>query len=952
MERFKFLVVALHLFVSCYCYAQEYQNITIEDGLPSNNVYKITQDAQGFIWFITDKGMVKFDGEKMKVFSTKEGLPANDIWNIRVTPDGKVWYFSKSTALGYIYNDEVFSFPSENKEEVLIPNIIYQAGNEIGFGNQGITRIIGGKWTAGDEYYDIKKDTKVLLIGKNNNYKFALNEDKGVVIVSDCLRNNQWNFFWNKLRSGQMYLHGQINEDAYLTVDPLGASVLDLRNKKVWRLTVNEIFNEASSRYTRITNTLGSLQLSNDYGVATLDSDFRVTSVYFMPKELDSHFSFIDRDGNIWAASLKNGVYFLPHTTQIKTLFPNQKVKGISKNNDVIYISIEGKGAYEMNTQALIPKLVTASQEYLYGVFSNEHTGYNYLTTRADIYKWKKGQERIRIDPSNVSATNFTARQIITVGEYGYGNSLMHLNKINLNDFSIEETVDFLGIFALLGRDNDLLVGSNSGLYSINKELDINSKKSLLDVPVTSLILMKNKDVIIGSDGQGVYLLRDGIISKIEMDEEYIVEDIAQDNNGSIYFATNEGVIVVENNKGAYHFSRKILRSDGLRSNKVNSVFVSDFSLFAGSDNGLAVLDLSLLKTQVDKPRVYLDNIRIGEERIKSDTIVRKFNTNNTVSASFGILDFKDQSSIKRAYQLLPTSMEWNAIETNQINIGNLEPDNYKLSYKITDHKGVSSSKVITLNITPLWFQTNLYKVFVLMSVLLLTTLLSYGLLRYFQRQKTLKLIRENEIAQTELRALRSQMNPHFVFNSLGAIQYYINNNENEVSERYLVKFSKLIRRFFQLSGEHEIVLSEEIKLLEGYLEIEKLRFKDKLNFHIEVDKDLDIEQFSIPTMLLQPVVENAVNHGVFNKDDHGKIEVTFIKESQREIHVTIVDDGVGYQATKTTSKKKKSSNVLAERLHFLNQSREWLITHTITQAFPEKFYPGTKVIFIIKKLK
>jgi LytS/YehU family sensor histidine kinase len=195
-------------------------------------------------------------------------------------------------------------------------------------------------------------------------------------------------------------------------------------------------------------------------------------------------------------------------------------------------------------------------------------------------------------------------------------------------------------------------------------------------------------------------------------------------------------------------------------------------------------------------------------------------------------------------------------------------------------------------------------------------------------------------------------MNPHFVFNSLAAIQYYINENDFEASEMYLVKFSKLIRQFFELSKENEISLAAEIDLLQGYLEIEKLRFKEKLNFKINVDDDLYTESTKVPTMILQPIIENAINHGIFNKEDNGEVIVNFKKGQNQTLIVEIIDDGVGFVNTnKSQNGKIKSSNVLKDRLHFLNNSKKWNISYAEEEVFPDHFEKGNKSTFIIQKL-
>ncbi|WP_233269822.1 sensor histidine kinase [Polaribacter sp. L3A8] len=203
---------------------------------------------------------------------------------------------------------------------------------------------------------------------------------------------------------------------------------------------------------------------------------------------------------------------------------------------------------------------------------------------------------------------------------------------------------------------------------------------------------------------------------------------------------------------------------------------------------------------------------------------------------------------------------------------------------------------------------------------------------------------------ELELKALRGQMNPHFVHNSLNAIQYYIQQNDVETSENYLAKFSKLMRQFFDYSRRKTISLSEEISLLENYLQIEKLRFEEKLVYEIKVDAKLDIEEEYMPSMILQPLVENAINHGLFHKQGNGKVSVEFKYIDKNCFKVTVIDDGIGLEKAKKLNnsiKNKKSSHssaVLSERLHFLNESSHWNVTYKIIDRSVNSGKTGTEV--------
>lgn len=215
------------------------------------------------------------------------------------------------------------------------------------------------------------------------------------------------------------------------------------------------------------------------------------------------------------------------------------------------------------------------------------------------------------------------------------------------------------------------------------------------------------------------------------------------------------------------------------------------------------------------------------------------------------------------------------------------------------------------------------------------------------------KLQMEREMHQLELQALRSQMNPHFVHNSLNAIQYYIQRNEVELSEEYLNRFSKLFRSFFELSRKDTISLKEEYNLLENYLAIEKMRFEDKLTYKLSVDKKLDCD-LPIPSLLLQPIVENAINHGIFHKSETGLVHILFKQLSEQSYKVIIEDDGIGLKKSKALFEKSnktithRSSTVLKDRLKLLESSELFQVDYKIKER---KKVGGTRVILIFKIL-
>ena len=214
----------------------------------------------------------------------------------------------------------------------------------------------------------------------------------------------------------------------------------------------------------------------------------------------------------------------------------------------------------------------------------------------------------------------------------------------------------------------------------------------------------------------------------------------------------------------------------------------------------------------------------------------------------------------------------------------------------------------------------DLWKIF---GVLFLLSLFSFGV---FSLQMRLNYLR-NEF-NSRLSALQVQMNPHFISNSLNSIESLINLNQNREASKYLVRFSHLARMVLNQSQNRAISLSNEIQLLTNYLELEKLRMGEKLTFSIQVDGDLDPNKTLIPPMLIQPLVENAVWHGIKPKGGNGKVSIQFIKETEKLLICTVEDDGVGRKRSNELKQESAypkishSTRIIQERIELLKQKK------------------------------
>lgn len=299
-----------------------------------------------------------------------------------------------------------------------------------------------------------------------------------------------------------------------------------------------------------------------------------------------------------------------------------------------------------------------------------------------------------------------------------------------------------------------------------------------------------------------------------------------------------------------------------------------------------------------------------------------------------------DELYIKKEQEISQATRFTRQIAEKQNRIAGLENERelnasrYKLAFE-------NQELIETNNRTQKWIIGSL----VCIALLLLYT--AYSQFRNIKQQK----FANNVLA---LKSLRTQMNPHFIFNALNSVNSFIASNDERAANKYLSEFSQLMRSVLENSEQDFIPLSKEIELLEIYTKLEHFRFKDKFEYSIEVDPSIELTDFVIPPMLLQPYVENAVWHGLRYKKTQGHLAITFHKIDHETIKICIEDDGIGRTksaAMKTEHQKKQQSKGMGnikKRISILNEMYKDKVDVLIKDMQPDT--TGTRVTLLIKK--
>ncbi|GAB4040584.1 two-component regulator propeller domain-containing protein [Spirosoma gilvum] len=381
--------------------------------------------------------------------------------------------------------------------------------------------------------------------------------------------------------------------------------------------------------------------------------------------------------------------------------------------------------------------------------------------------------------------------------------------------------------------------------------------------------------------------------------------NIAEDRNGHLWFSTNEGIHIAD---PATRKIRYLTTIEGLHSNSPVGFYYNGRSeLLLGHTNAISRLNIDQLNDRVTLPRIALSSVDVKNKPVwpnGSEELVLQPDE-NAITFNFSALNFEPATKNHYQYQLLGSDTSWVDLgEQHMLAFTNLHPDAYQLNIKSSNGNGLWSAHplAIRFRVNPhftatWWFRT-------------LIGLLIGGIVVAVMRWRVATLDERNrldlqiaelklkdlQIAELKLKALQSQMNPHFLFNSLNSVQNYLLTNRGIEGARYLSKFSKLVRRIMENSNHQYLRFEQIIETLQMYVEIESLRFNQEFHYTFTIADDDTLLNAMLPPMLLQPYVENAIWHGLMPKEGDKTLTISACIE-QDHIHCIVEDNGVGRRA-------------------------------------------------------
>jgi ligand-binding sensor domain-containing protein len=1000
--------INLFIFFSVTSFAQQFniQTFTTKEGLSHNDVRAVAVDSSGFLWIATWDGLSRYDGYTFKNYFHKTddslSVPYFSILNIVVDGAGNLWLLTDSKLVvrydlsndkfsridrlydslpefysnisideaGYLWliNPDMlikFNFRKNRFDKFDISD---QTGNILKTLPNGVPSISTDNndriWLVYDNIYEFEKNSEEKLILKN----------KYIVDTRNNIRNFDFSYwYWYRIKlseSGEKWIFS--NSGLYLLDESTGIFneytgipsfnefrgngflswadrnngiyVYDLKERKLSNLPgqycqlVKGIFCQNKNLVWFANNSITGSALGLNRVVFTPD--------YF------THYNF---------AVQKNDVAAVYSITKDK--FERLWV-GMRGKNSLILIDSGKKASLikipsfgSIKDPGAVRSLNATSGGIWIGYFKDLLLFYDLYTEK--FIRHLPGSGFYRPVTTNKQGNLFLWMPDSTISFYNTEQGKIE-NKYNYKPVA--------PVYKILIDENDILWAGLNQCALVR--IDPKDKKSETfylsndSYNIEDICSGENGDLWLALLGGGVCQFNPETGKKVFYNTSMglannMTYSILKDKTGNMWVSTNSGISRINPITGII---RTFGVNEGLKINEFNSGASfkdNDNQFFMGGMGGLVSFFPDSINNELIETadqRIIINEIKVSGELIRfnrsvtiPDTVFLNKGENN-IQVNFSSTDFINSDRTLYRYKLSDINDTWTETDSRNRNINytNLKPGWYNLQLQATDRAGLwRQSKEIRIKINPFFYETLLFRIVVPSLILLLIG----GLILVYIKQ--LKQKAEQEQNALRLHSLQGQMNPHFIFNSLNSINYFISKNDALSANRYIADFARLIRSILYNFNSDFISLEREIESLEEYLKIEYLRFGDKFNYKISSNLEIIRGQIKVSPGLVQPFVENAIWHGVRGLEGRkGNVAVTYSMENDK-LTCIVEDDGIGRKKAgnlknKIDQKISKGISIVTERLNIINKLQKSTYRIIISNPYPEKEETGTRVIIDI----
>ncbi|MBF2710028.1 sensor histidine kinase [Flavobacterium soyangense] len=914
-----------------------FSNIDEADGLGHNSCWDICQDGNGAMWFASYGGGVsKFDGIKFTVFTAKNGLLENKV--------RKLFYFKNKMYVGSIQGVSIIDIKTNklvspkvppHKEDFICISF-FESNGKVYFATifDGLFKI--------DESGSFPKIIPIFLHKKTY----------GLALYGSTLYSSNEGFI------------DKFNINNLLKAD---ISSVKFGKSMVWQYAKDKnstIFASAWGVYTSdgglyTVENDKMIDVSNHFGI---DSKILLNVVYDKTKDI---LYVGSNDKGIYEVRLDKIIdYNLFENKSIVDLenFGNQKIilhnKGVtllnSNQKNSKTISLLNFKNFEMNflrkNKNVIKKQGLESKDFElnFDIPANgiefyemvKHKNSFWIGSNIGIFEINSEAKIIHYIPKHSLKIGFTYNdkfiETITYAGARLYNDVHSLESKHFSKFE-KNTPQFI-VKILTNKDKTYLLSVFNGLYAYKN----NQFQSYLADGIWNE--KKFKHITVNDKGQLILAAEFGNVFIIDDAKSFkIMKTISKKEivgNTILFLEAYKDYILIGTEKGINIYKDGIVRlidkEQGLKDCAVTTSQIFENKLWLGIKKGFYTIDLQRLvaeqKTvsEIGIAKIAINNIPISSNNYKWFRYNSKELDCDYQHNSFSI-DFVPKghpfpNKLKFRYRL-KNSNRWSPYsEKTNLFLPYLPFGSHNVEVEVFDSNAGKSTVFQLLKIhifPPFWLSWW----FITFSILSVFGIAFYLVLRNEKKAKE-KAIIQRRIAETKLEALLSQMNPHFMFNAMNAIQNYIISNDVDNSLVYIGEFAKLMRKTLENSSKQSITITEEIEYLQSYITIENMRFDNRIDCKFQIAPEVDVDSCEIPTMLLQPFVENVFIHAFDYSHISPKLIITFGMVAEHLLECEIIDNGNGFsESNRHKSRPSKGIHLAKERLALLESTNENSVT-------------------------
>ncbi len=931
-------------------------------GFPINEIYYLYQDKRGSVWIGCNDGIFRYSNGSFRQF-TNQQRNSRGISHILEDKYGRIWCQNFTRQIFCIEHDSMRLVFDASKYITVNPPIDVDSEGNLYVGAQGAFFVLYGdkklkrvempvNTSPAEIFHD--RDGSV-LIAADKLYRWENGKLKTINKISDpdVMRTFGHGGMKFDYLGDRLLLYSELNTQRQYYLSELRGDSL-LVNPIPAGLTQGRIFNISQVQDGRI-------WINTQNGTVCVDSNLHPVygGKYFFGGSNVSDV-MMDMEGNYWIATLESGIHIIPNIGIWQYTTANSELSA----NHVTALYASNTGLYAGYFNGIVDVLNAGHVEHK--LFNNEKTQL--------VEKIDQCAGDLYISHGVVHAYDIKSGKTVKLGlvqgvkdfVFINDNEMLYATNVGAAMLKINDKIHDSAWYVCPSPTRcvayDKLrhlrwVGCTDGAYYYDTA---GTQKELLykGAKIYAVCMRLGPDGIlwIGTVNGNLLKVKDEEVIDVYSRQKGLHGNnvrVIYETGKQIWVATEKGLNIIDSTGNVTYIDSH----DGLPAMEINDILVNDNMVYLASTKGLFVFSRYIKNINDVCPPIILERLRVNDREYALSKMLSLGSKENKLTFCLGTIGLGEKYEYSYRYKLEGYDTAWQqaAPDVSCINYSSLPPGDYTFYAKTVNEDGFESSQPYIMSISiskPFWQRWWFYLLVGITGALMVSLVFFWRIRALKHKSKLRQLIRSSQLT-----ALKAQMNPHFVFNALNSIQDFVLRNDIKNANRYLGRFSELMRKVLDASGKESIPLQQEIDILALYLDLEKLRFGAQFTYSLDTDQEIDAAEIYIPAMIIQPFIENAIKHGLLHKEGPKQLSVHFRQQHNEDAHIicSIEDNGIGRK--RAIEIKQRSADIRSngfaikateKRLDLLNSYYKEKIGVKIIDLFENGIASGTLVELLI----